>query len=179
MLAPKPTPDCAVVIALHDGCRRRSREGGPSLLLLPMSGIQEGEEGRRTRSEWIKGIAWARPLSLAGSSHYRVSEARTPFRPLVIPSVASTPPGNRNHLYSPHSPAIPNCISLCSSAYLSETECARGDGGGGDNEDDMILSGPARPKSDPEEEEGRTDGRRRTTSGSVRFDAWAFTPVGR
>ena len=43
----------------------------------------------------------------------------------------------------------------------------------------MILSGPARPKSDPEEEEGRTDGRTRTTSGSVRFDAWAFTPVGR
>ena len=57
VVAPMPTPDCdcAVVIALHDGCRG-SREWGPSLL-LPMSGIQEGgrerEGGRATDEDAI------------------------------------------------------------------------------------------------------------------------------
>ena len=120
--------------------------------------------GPTTLTRWLQSLQGERSedSSSASNDAKRDNSGPPPF-----------PPGNRYHLCSPHSPAIPNCISL-SSDYLSETECARGDGGGGgDNEDDMILSGPARPKS--EEEDGRT----RTMSGSVRFDAWAFTPVGR
>ena len=132
-----------------------SAERGPSLL-LPMSGIQEGEEGgTRTRSEWIKGIAWARPLSLAPVIMYRVSEVGTPPRPPVMQNLhlhLATGTTCIRHTLQPFPTAFPSPPPISP----RRTECAARGDGGGDNEDDMILSGPARPKSDPEEE-GRTD----------------------
>ena len=43
LLAPKPTPDCAIVIALHDGCRLSRVGPFPS----PSDVWNSGRRGRR------------------------------------------------------------------------------------------------------------------------------------